>query len=218
MPRRKVAQASGGGHLRQKRHEKKGGEMKKYFRAGVMAGVVVFAAAAVAMAADEQKTHKGGDTTPKAAYEMMQKDPQHTFLVDIRSGYEYQDIGHPVGSYNIPFKFYTTEINEKGYKMVANPNFCSDLKARFKPETDTLLLLCRSGHRSVEATTAAVECGFEKSYNVLTGFEGDKVKDKDAPNFGKRMVSGWRIDGLPWTYDMDQSLMYAPDVKAAAQK
>lgn len=192
--------------------------MKKYVRSAVMALTVVMASGTLVFAVDQalyQKTgeHKGGDVTPQQAAGMVSKDSQHTFIVDIRSQFEYQDIGHSVGAYNIPFKFYTTQTDEKGYKMVANENYCADLKARFAPATDTLLVMCRSGHRSVPATSAAVECGFEKSFNVMGGFEGDKVKDKNDANFGKRVVNGWRAEGLPWTYDMDKNLMYQPDVK-----
>ena len=31
--------------------------------------------------------------------------------------------------------------------------------------------------------------------------------------YGKRMVGGWRLEGLPWTYKMAPELMYRPDVK-----
>ncbi len=160
-------------------------------------------------------THKGGNVTPSQAYEMVQGDPEHTFIVDVRTRYEYQDIGHPVGAYLIPWKFYTTNAGGKGYSKASNPNFCSDLKARFNPETDILLMLCRSAARTIASSTAAVDCGFksDKVYNVMGGFEGDKVKDKNSPHFGQRMVNGWRLEGLPWTYKMDTNLLYQPDLK-----
>ncbi len=159
--------------------------------------------------------HKGGDVTPVQAYKMMKEDPKHIFLVDVRTQYEYQDIGHPVGAHNIPWQFYTTEADKEGYKKAANKNFCADLKSRFNPETDTLLLICRSADRTIGASTAAVDCGFkeDKVFNVLGGFEGDKVKDKASPFSGKRMVSGWRLEGLPWTYNMERELMYQHDLK-----
>jgi rhodanese-related sulfurtransferase len=182
--------------------------------------VVVFSFCAVALAFGQEKypikgQHKGGDVIPKQAYEMLKKDPEHTFLVDVRTRYEYQDIGHPVGAYNIPWKFYTVKVGKKGYEKILNSNFAADLRARFNPETDTLLLLCRSAARTVAASTAAVDAGFkaEKVFNVLGGFEGDKVKDKNSPFYGKRRVASWRLDGLPWTYKMDPKYMYQPDLK-----
>lgn len=182
-----------------------------------LAAIFIFVCCTFVQAAEQDKypikgEHKGGDVTPAQAYDMLQKDPEHTFLVDIRTRYEYQDIGHPVGAYNIPFKFYTTQAGEKGYNKVANANFCKDLMARFNPETDTLLFMCRSAHRSVGACNVAADCGFKKVYNLLSGFEGDKIKDKNSPDYGKRMLAGWRIEGLPWSYKMEQNLMYQPDI------
>ena len=41
--------------------------------------------------------HPGGSVTPIQAYQILQQDPEHTFLVDVRTRYEYQDVGHPTG-------------------------------------------------------------------------------------------------------------------------
>lgn len=191
-------------------------QMKKVF---LLTLVLVFALSGFAFA--EQKKypikgkHKGGDVTPKEAYEMLKKDPEHTFIVDVRTRYEYMDIGHPVGAYNIPWKFYTNKLSKKNkYKKTKNKNFCNDLKAQFNPKTDTLFMLCRSAKRTIASSIAAVDCGFkeDKVFNLLGGFEGDKIKDKQSPNYGKRMVGGWRLEGLPWTYKMDSKLIYQPDL------
>lgn len=193
--------------------------MKKFKFILILSLVTVFALCAVASAQQQvypiKGKHKGGDVTPKEAYQMVIKDPEHTFLVDVRTRWEYQDIGHPVGAYNVPYKFYITEVGKSGYKKAVNKNFGNDLKARFNPETDTLLLVCRSASRTIAASTAAVEAGFkaDKVFNVLGGFEGDKVKDKNSPFYGQRNLGGWRLEGLPWTYKMDQKLIYAPDIK-----
>jgi rhodanese-related sulfurtransferase len=191
-------------------------KVKKIFIVTLMM-VFVFSTLAIAGQAKYpiKGEHKGGDVTPKQAYDMVKKDPKNTFLVDVRTRIEYQDIGHPVNSYNIPWKFYTTKVGKKGYKKTLNKNFCNDLKARFNPKTDTVLLLCRSAQRTIAASTAAVDCGFkeDKVFNVLGGFEGDKVKDKNSPYYGKRRVAGWRLDGLPWTYKMDKKLMYKSDLR-----
>jgi rhodanese-related sulfurtransferase len=193
--------------------------MKKLERILLLTLVTVFVFSGFAFA--QQATypvkgkHKGGDVTPKQAWQMVQKDPEHTFIVDVRTRVEYQDIGHPVGAYHIPYKFYTTQVGKRGYKKALNKNFGKDLLARFNPKTDTLLLMCRSAKRTIAASTAAVDAGFkeDKVFNILGGFEGDKVKAKDSPFGGKRMVGGWRLEGLPWTYKMDQKMMYQPDLK-----
>jgi len=158
--------------------------------------------------------HKGGDVTPRQAFEMINKNPGNTFLVDVRTRYEHMDIGHPVGAYHIPWKFYSTEAGKR-YGKVLNKNFCKDLKDRFNTKTDTVLLLCRSAQRTIAASTAAVDCGFKEDnvFNILGGFEGDKIKEKKSPHYGKRMIGGWRLEGLPWTYRMDPKLMYRADQK-----
>jgi len=184
----------------------------------VLTMVMVFVFSALAWAQEIypiKGKHKGGDVTPTEAYRMIREDPKHTFIVDVRTRIEYQDIGHPNGAYNIPWKFYTTKTGKKGYKKDLNKSFTQNLKARFNPETDTLLLLCRSAARTIGASTAAVDAGFkpDKVFNVLGGFEGDKVKDKVSPFYGKRNMGGWRLEGLPWTYKMNPKLMYQPDLK-----
>ena len=193
--------------------------MKKVQKILVLTLVMMFVFSALALAQQQvypiKGKHKGGDVTPTEAYRMLREDPKNTFIVDVRTRIEYQDIGHPVGAYNIPWKFYTTTTGKKGYKKVVNKNFGKDLLSRFNPETDTLLLLCRSAKRTIASSTAAVDAGFkdDKVFNVLGGFEGDKVKDKMSPFNGKRMVGGWRLENLPWTYKMNSKLMYQPDLK-----
>jgi rhodanese-related sulfurtransferase len=161
-----------------------------------------------------KREHDGINIKPKEAYEILRKNPGRVFIVDVRSRYEYQDIGHPAGAYNIPVFFYTTETGHKGYKMIPNDNFCRDLKDRFNTKRDSLLIICRSGERSTTAVNEAIKCGFSKDkvFNVLGGFEGDKIHEEESPFMGQRMVGGWRLEGLPWTYKMVQELMYQPDV------
>lgn len=55
-----------------------------------------------------------------------------------------------------------------------------------------MLLLCRSGVRSVAAAQRATELGLQ-AYSILEGFEGDL----DA-NGQRGKLNGWRYRGLPW--------------------
>jgi hypothetical protein len=75
-------------------------------------------------------------------------------------------------------------------------------------------MLCRSAQRTIASSTTAVDCGFreDRVFNVLGGFEGDKVKDKASPHYGQRMIGGWRLESLPWTYNMNPKLVYQPDL------
>jgi rhodanese-related sulfurtransferase len=191
--------------------------MKHFRKACIVALAIVFALAAVSFAQYQYKVNKahcGGDLAPVQAHEMLVKDKEHTFLVDVRSQPEYELIGHPEGAYNIPIKFWSNKVGEKGYEMVPNPNFGQDLLARFNPKTDTLIFMCRSGSRSCDACEQAAKAGFDvgKVHNIMGGFEGDKMKYKNSAFHGQRTGGGWRNEGLPWSYHMDKNLMYQPDL------
>ena len=162
----------------------------------------------------KNKEHLGGDLTPVEAHAMLKKDPKHTFLVDCRTQAEYQFVGHPEEAFNIPVAFLATKATKKGYAEEPNPNFGQDLLARFNPETDTLIIFCRSGNRSCAACNEAIKAGFkeEKVFNMMGGFEGDKNGNKDSMFHGQRWGGGWKNEGLPWTYSMDSNLIYKPDL------
>ena len=160
------------------------------------------------------KDHLGGNLTPAEAFKMVEKDPDHTFLVDCRTRAEYQYVGHPVNAYHIPLRFLSTQVGKKGYVEKANPDFGKDLLSRFNPETDTLIILCRSGNRSCTACNEAIKAGFkeDKVFNMMGGFEGGKNKNKQSIHYGKRWAGGWKLEGLPWTYKMTAKYMYQPDL------
>ena len=56
-----------------------------------------------------------------------------------------------------------------------------------------IVLICRSGNRTLDAGRALEEAGFTQVYNVLKGFEGDLDE-----NHRRNMKNGWRYEGLPW--------------------
>jgi rhodanese-related sulfurtransferase len=56
-----------------------------------------------------------------------------------------------------------------------------------------VVLLCRSGKRTVDAGNALEAAGFHEVVNVLHGFEGDLDE-----RFQRGRLNGWRFDGLPW--------------------
>ncbi|MBW2079134.1 MAG: hypothetical protein JRI71_16605 [Deltaproteobacteria bacterium] len=105
-------------------------------------------------------------------------------------------------------------MGHKAFGLAVNPDFGQDLLARFNPQTDTLVFMCRSGKRSCLASEAAVKAGFkaDKVFSMLGGFEGDKVKCQVSAYNGKRMLGGWKNEGLPWTYKIDPKLAYQPDL------
>jgi rhodanese-related sulfurtransferase len=144
--------------------------------------------------------------TSGQAYEMYKSDTEHTYIIDVRTRAEYVFIGHPAMAYNIPYHFWTSSKDEKsGYKD--NAHFVADCQEKFKKE-DKILIICRSGNRSATACKLLEDAGFTNVYDVSDGFEGDKVKDKNSIYYGKRCVNGWKHDGLPWSYDIDEALAY----------
>jgi rhodanese-related sulfurtransferase len=75
--------------------------------------------------------------------------------------------------------------------MVLNPQFDEQLKAAMGKQLK-VMLLCRSGTRSIPAAQQATALGFE-AYNILEGFEGSLNTASH-----RNTVSGWRFRGLPW--------------------
>ena len=133
--------------------------------------------------------------TPQDAWQMLQDNPK-SVLVDIRSEMEYLFIGHPKGAIHIPW------IDEPDWKV--NPRFAAEVRkvmlggVVYDPEDSDveavpILLICRSGRRSLEAGKTLVKEGFTKIYNILEGFEGPL----DA-NHHRSALGGWRFHGLPW--------------------
>ena len=68
-----------------------------------------------------------------------------------------------------------------------------------------IVLMCRSGSRSALATGLLAKYGFDHVYSVIDGYEGDVAKT--GPKAGQRWVNGWRMQGLPWTYQLDPKKM-----------
>lgn len=159
----------------------------------------------------KKHTSLGLYVTAKEAYEMWQKDKDKVKILDVRTPEEYAVVGHPAMAVNIPVQFivYRWNPEKKDYVWKDNPRFVQEVKKAFKP-TDTLLVMCRSGHRAAVAVEKLAKAGFKTVYNVHDGFEGDKVTDKNDPDFGKRTKNGWKNSGLPWTYDLNPDLIYLP--------
>jgi rhodanese-related sulfurtransferase len=133
--------------------------------------------------------------TPQDAWQMLQDNPK-SVLVDIRSEMEYLFIGHPKGSVHVPW------IDEPDWKV--NPRFAAEVRkvmlggVVYDPQDSDVdavpvLLICRSGRRSLEAGKNLAKEGFTKVYNILEGFEGAL----DA-NHHRSTLGGWRFHGLPW--------------------
>ncbi len=129
---------------------------------------------------------------PKQAWELLQQEPR-AILVDIRSTMEYLFVGHPKGSIHIPW------LDEPDWTV--NPNFVRRVRELMlggaicdgESGCAPIILICRSGKRSVEAGKKLIEAGFGEVFNVLEGFEGELDDDHHRSTLG-----GWRFAELPW--------------------
>ena len=131
-----------------------------------------------------------GDISPKEAWDILEKDPK-AVLVDVRTHAEWAYVGLPdVSSLGKDLKMISWVLFPKGD---INTEFVDDLEDQVPDQDATVLFLCRSGVRSIAAAQAATQAGYAKSFNILTGFEGDK---DDAQHRGT--VGGWKVAGLPW--------------------
>lgn len=121
---------------------------------------------------------------PKQAFEILRDDP-NTLLIDCRTEAEFYYVGHPVDAVNIEWN------TEPDFEI--NPHF-SDAALRMAGRKDRpIILICRSGKRSVDAGNALEQHGFTNVRNVLEGFEGEL----DAEHH-RGILGGWRMRGLPW--------------------
>jgi rhodanese-related sulfurtransferase len=127
---------------------------------------------------------------------MVVKSPSNTFIIDVRTRAEYQFVGHPDlsnGAANIPLKFYPS--------WKTNIDFVKNVEARYKLD-DTIITICRSGKRAKTAAKLLLDAGFMNVFYMTDSFEGSKDPK------GHRTVNGWKVNGLPYTYELKDNLIY----------
>jgi rhodanese-related sulfurtransferase len=120
---------------------------------------------------------------PLDAHAFLQDNPD-AVLVDCRSEMEYLFVGHPVGAHHVAWN--------DGADWMINPHFVGQV-SRIASMNRPVVLICRSGQRSVAAGHALEQAGFSDVVNVLEGFEGPL-----DPHHQRSRISGWRFHGLPW--------------------
>ncbi len=128
----------------------------------------------------------------KQAYKLTLDNPK-ALLIDVRSHMEFLFIGHPTGAINIAW------IDEPDW--IINPRFVAEVRQTILGgmshldgvESAPLLLICRSGKRSLEAGKLLISESFHNVYNIDEGFEGE-LNDEHR----RSSLAGWRYDQLPW--------------------
>ncbi len=122
-----------------------------------------------------------GDVSPRQAWAWVQAG--EAVLVDVRTDAEREWVGSVPGGIPIAWKQWPG--------MALNTGFDAGI-VQAAAGGRKLVLLCRSGVRSIAAAKRATELGVV-AYNILEGFEGDADADAHRGHKG-----GWRFHGLPW--------------------
>lgn len=132
-----------------------------------------------------------GDVTPAQAWEMLTSDPQ-VRLIDVRTQAEWMYVGVPdLSSLDqrqpllVSWQVFPT--------MARNDAFAQQLAAQGVTPQTTVLLLCRSGVRSVAAAEYLTAQGHGAAYNITDGFEGPLDSSRHRGG-----GAGWKAAGLPW--------------------
>jgi len=121
---------------------------------------------------------------PKQSWVLLQENSA-AVMVDVRTAIEHTFVGHPLGAIHIAWKEFPG--------MSVNEQFVVQVEEKVTDKNSPVLLLCRSGVRSVAAAKALEQAGYQHLINIVEGFEGALDDKKHRGN-----IDGWRFHGLPW--------------------
>lgn len=121
---------------------------------------------------------------PKQSWALLQENSS-AVMVDVRTAIEHSFVGHPPEAVHIAWKEFPG--------MTLNEQFVEQVEKSVVDKSSPVLLLCRSGVRSVAAANALEGVGYQRVINIVEGFEGALDNAKHRGN-----IDGWRFHGLPW--------------------
>ena len=122
---------------------------------------------------------------PKATRALVQQQPDALF-VDVRMEVEALYVGRPLGVHIIAGSEYP-DLTPHAREFVCQVEREAGIKDR------TMILICRSGKRTLDVDLALEAAGFSDVVNGAYGFEGD-LDD----TFHRATLNGRRFDGLTW--------------------
>ncbi len=190
-------------------------EMKMKLFRSIVTTLLLFSFAIGSWAATtvpkQKQAYLGLYVTAKEAFTKWHANQDDIYILDVRTPGEYIFVGHAPMASNIPLKFLERKPDPKKMKpmLFLNTKFVDQVKDKFN-KTDVIMIMCRSGSRSAVAVNKLAKAGFTNVYNITDGFEGDTLKLPRSYNNGQRIINGWRNSGAPWTYNLDQDLLYVP--------
>jgi len=193
--------------------------MKKLAMATLTSGMVLAAPAVLAIDATQvpeiKRSQLGLYLTAAEAYELANKEK--VLFIDVRTRAEVNFLGMPtVADANIPYmemdNMYSLDEKKGVFKLEPNSDFVTEVQDRLKQkgldQNGKIILMCRSGDRSVKAVDLLAKVGYKNVYSVVDGYEGDVAKDGERK--GQRVVNGWKNSNLPWSYSLTKQKMYMP--------
>ncbi len=121
---------------------------------------------------------------PRQAWDQIQAKPD-TVLIDVRTAGEYAFVGHSPLAVFIPWK--------EAPEWTTNPDFVKQVDGAVPDKETPVILMCRSGQRSMQAAQVLEQSGYHNLSNMEEGFEGDLDENKQRGN-----INGWRFHQLPW--------------------
>ena len=130
-----------------------------------------------------------GDLSARDAYTLLLED-RNALLLDVRTEQELAGRGQPdIGHLQ------RRVLSIPWTDPFGNPNlhFADELAEAVEDHSTPLLVLCRSGRRSLAAARAAAAGGYRMAINVADGFEGPLAEDGPGTS-----AAGWQASGLPW--------------------
>lgn len=113
----------------------------------------------------------------------IEKNP-NSVLLDVRTEEEWNGIGRPnAESFKITTYFISLLVGPDRKK---NDNFLKEFLDKKVAKDKNILVICRSGMRSLTAAKMLEENGYKNCFNIADGFEGN-------PAVGE----GWKKNNLP---------------------
>ena len=121
---------------------------------------------------------------PQQSWSLLQENSS-AVMIDVRTAIEHSFVGHPPEAIHVAWKEFPG--------MQLNEQFVTQVEEKVNDKNVPVLLLCRSGVRSVAAANALEQAGYQRLINIAEGFEGALDDEKHR---GK--IDGWKFHNLPW--------------------
>lgn len=122
-----------------------------------------------------QRTEVTGITSLQA-FDLWKQNRNRVKIIDCRTKEEFAS-GHPEMAVNIPIVFIIDG------SVVQNPDFESEVE-KIAHRSDTVLMICRTGRRSLIAALRMLQAGYTDVKNISDGFEGKAPKGLSSGNTG----------------------------------